>query len=109
MPAKGPLQSFQVFGSKKTATAVAHSKRGIGLSKTLEPVLLLGKEGIAGVDIRVPVKGGGHVAQTYAVLQSISKTLFADYQKYVDEASKKEIKDILIQCHWNRLIADPCR
>uniref|UniRef100_A0A4W3GQ82 Small ribosomal subunit protein uS9 n=1 Tax=Callorhinchus milii TaxID=7868 RepID=A0A4W3GQ82_CALMI len=88
MPAKGPLQSFQVFGSKKT-----------------EPVLLLGKE----VDIRVPVKGGGHVAQTYAVLQSISKTLFADYQKYVDLASKKEIKDILIQCHWNRLIADPCR
>uniref|UniRef100_A0A4W3GAD6 Uncharacterized protein n=1 Tax=Callorhinchus milii TaxID=7868 RepID=A0A4W3GAD6_CALMI len=94
MPAKGPLQSVQVFGSKKTATAVL--------------LLLLGKEGIAGVDIRVPVKGGGHVAQIYPVLQSISKTLFAYYHIYVDEASKKEIKDIFIQCHWNPLIADPC-
>lgn len=31
----------------------------------LEPVLLLGKERFAGVDIRVRVKGGGHVAQVY--------------------------------------------
>lgn len=31
----------------------------------LEPVLLLGKERFAGVDIRVRVKGGGHVAQIY--------------------------------------------
>ncbi|XP_040976459.1 40S ribosomal protein S16 isoform X2 [Aquila chrysaetos chrysaetos] len=33
MPAKGPLQSVQVFGRKKTATAVAHCKRGNGLIK----------------------------------------------------------------------------
>ncbi|XP_071622203.1 small ribosomal subunit protein uS9 isoform X2 [Heliangelus exortis] len=82
MPAKGPLQSVQVFGRKKTATAVAHCKRGNGLIKVngrplemieprtlqyklLEPVLLLGKERFAGVDIRVRVKGGGHVAQIY--------------------------------------------
>ncbi|KAJ8261729.1 hypothetical protein GJAV_G00157730 [Gymnothorax javanicus] len=75
MPAKGPLQSVQVFGRKKTATAVAHCKRGNGLIKVngrplemiepatlqyklLEPVLLLGKERFAGVDIRVRVKGG---------------------------------------------------
>uniref|UniRef100_A0A4W3H5E6 Uncharacterized protein n=1 Tax=Callorhinchus milii TaxID=7868 RepID=A0A4W3H5E6_CALMI len=62
MPAKGPLQSLQVFGSKKTATAVAHSKSRMIeprtlQQKTLEPVILLGKDGIAGVDIRVPVKG----------------------------------------------------
>uniref|UniRef100_A0A8C9WHW7 Small ribosomal subunit protein uS9 n=1 Tax=Scleropages formosus TaxID=113540 RepID=A0A8C9WHW7_SCLFO len=80
MPAKGPLQSVQVFGRKKTATAVAHCKRGNGLIKVngrplemiepatlqyklLEPVLLLGKERFAGVDIRVRVKGGGHVLQ----------------------------------------------
>ena len=84
MPAKGPLQSVQVFGRKKTATAVAHCKRGNGLIKVngrplemieprtlqyklLEPVLLLGKERFAGVDIRVRVKGGGHVAQIYAI------------------------------------------
>ena len=30
-----------------------------------EPVLLLGPEKFAGVDIRVRVKGGGHVAQIY--------------------------------------------
>ena len=30
-----------------------------------EPVLLLGKEKFAEVDIRVRVKGGGHVAQVY--------------------------------------------
>lgn len=33
MPSKGPLQSVQVFGRKKTATAVAHCKRGNGLIK----------------------------------------------------------------------------
>uniref|UniRef100_A0A3Q3MID2 Small ribosomal subunit protein uS9 n=2 Tax=Percomorphaceae TaxID=1489872 RepID=A0A3Q3MID2_9TELE len=126
MPAKGPLQSVQVFGRKKTATAVAHCKRGNGLIKVngrplemvepatlqyklLEPVLLLGKERFAGVDIRVRVKGGGHVAQIYAIRQAISKALVAYYQKYVDEASKKEIKDILIQYDRTLLVADPRR
>ncbi|XP_021033792.1 40S ribosomal protein S16-like isoform X2 [Mus caroli] len=120
MPSKGLLQSVQVFGCKKTATAVAHCKRGNGLIKVnghplemielctmqyklLEPVLLLGKERFAGVDIRVRVKGGGHVAQIYA----ISKVLVAYYQKYMDEASKKEIKDILIQYDPTLLVADP--
>ncbi|CAI9160561.1 unnamed protein product [Rangifer tarandus platyrhynchus] len=82
MPSKGPLQSVQVFGRKKTATAVAHCKR---------------------------VKGGGHVAQIYAIHQSISKASVAYYQKYVDEASKKEIKDILIQYDRTLLVADPRR
>uniref|UniRef100_A0A2K5Z161 Small ribosomal subunit protein uS9 n=1 Tax=Mandrillus leucophaeus TaxID=9568 RepID=A0A2K5Z161_MANLE len=100
-----------VFGRKKTATAVAHCKRGNVLIKLLEPVLLLGKERFrfAGVDIRVCVKGGGHVAQIYAICQSISKALVAYYQKYVDEASKEEIKDILIQYDQTLLVADPRR
>uniref|UniRef100_A0A5F8GF66 Small ribosomal subunit protein uS9 n=1 Tax=Monodelphis domestica TaxID=13616 RepID=A0A5F8GF66_MONDO len=105
MPSKGPLQSVQVFGRKKTAVAVAHCKRGNGLIKVngrplemieprtlqyklLEPVLLLGKECFAGVDIRVRVKGGGHVAQIYAIRQSISKALVAYYQKYVPICEK---------------------
>nr|XP_038938782.1 40S ribosomal protein S16-like isoform X1 [Rattus norvegicus] len=108
MVSKGPLQSVQVFGCKKTATAVAHCKRGNGLIKLLEPVLLLGKERFPGVDIRVRVKGGGHVAQIYAIRQSISKALVAYYRKYVDEASKKEIKDILIQYDRALLVADSC-
>lgn len=123
---KGPQQSVQVFGRKKTATAVAHCKRGNGLIKVngrpldqvepqilryklQEPILLLGKEKFAGVDIRVRVRGGGHVAQVYAIRQAISKSLVAYYQKYVDEASKKEIKDVLISYDRTLLVADPRR
>merc|ERR1712212_969981 len=119
-------QSVQVFGRKKTATAVAHCKRGRGLIKvngrplelvepvTLsyklqEPILLLGRERFAGVDMRVRVKGGGNISQVYAIRQAISKALVAYYQKYVDEASKKEIKDILIQYDRSLLVADPRR
>ncbi|XP_062922437.1 small ribosomal subunit protein uS9-like [Mobula hypostoma] len=126
MPVKGPLQSVQAFGQEKTTTAVAHCKRGNGFIKVngwplekiepktlqyklLEPLLLLGKERSAGVDVRVRVKGGGHVAQIYAIHQSISKALVAYYQKYVEEASKKEIKDILVQYDRTLLVADPRR
>jgi len=42
---------------------------------------LLGKDKFAGVDIRVRVKGGGHVSQVYAIRQAISKSLVAYYQK----------------------------
>uniref|UniRef100_A0A8C5M091 Small ribosomal subunit protein uS9 n=1 Tax=Leptobrachium leishanense TaxID=445787 RepID=A0A8C5M091_9ANUR len=41
------------------------------------------------------------------VTQAISKSLVAYYQKYVDEASKKGIKDILIQYDRTLLVADP--
>ncbi|XP_053384920.1 40S ribosomal protein S16 isoform X1 [Mercenaria mercenaria] len=126
MPQKGASQAVQVFGRKKTATAVAHCKRGSGLVKIngrpieqmepeilryklQEPFLLLGKEKFAGVDIRVRVRGGGHVAQIYAIRQAISKSLVAYYQKYVDEASKKEIKDLLIAYDKSLLVADPRR
>ncbi|CBI32386.3 unnamed protein product, partial [Vitis vinifera] len=40
---------------------------------------------------------GGHTSQIYAIRQSIAKALVAFYQKYVDEQSKKEIKDILVR------------
>lgn len=33
--------------------------------KVMEPVLLLGKHRFANVDIRIRVKGGGHVSQIY--------------------------------------------
>lgn len=63
----------------------------------------------SGVDIRIKVKGGGQVSQVYAIRQAISKALVAYYQKFVDEASKKEIKDILIQYDRSLLVADPRR
>ncbi|XP_038051826.1 40S ribosomal protein S16 [Patiria miniata] len=126
MSQKTPVESVQVFGRKKTATAVAHCKRGKGVLrvngrplemiepqvlkyKLMEPLLLLGKERFGGVDIRVRVKGGGRIAQIYAIRQAISKSLVSYYQKYVDEASKKEIKDILIQYDRSLLVADPRR
>ena len=36
------------------------------------------------VDIRIKVKGGGHVAQVYAIRQAIAKSLVAYYQKCND-------------------------
>lgn len=61
------------------------------------------------VDIKVRVKGGGRVAQIYAIRQAISRALVAYYQKYVDEASKKEIKDMLVQYDRTLLVSDPRR
>eukprot|EP00037_Helgoeca_nana_P031854 m.410924 g.410924 ORF g.410924 m.410924 type:complete len:145 (+) comp28521_c0_seq1:59-493(+) len=119
-------QSVQVFGRKKTATAVCYCKAGTGLlkvngspvsllqpeilrAKVLEPINLLGKERFAHVDMRIRVKGGGSVSQIYAIRQAIAKSLVAYYQKYVDEASKKEIKDILLAYDRTLLVADPRR
>jgi len=59
--------------------------------------------------MRIRVKGGGQVSQIYAIRQAIAKSLVAYYQKYVDEASKKEIKDILLSYDRTLLVADPRR
>ncbi|XP_066250925.1 small ribosomal subunit protein uS9 [Euwallacea similis] len=125
-PKREPIHAVQVFGRKKSATAVAYCKRGKGVlrvngrplsqvepkmlqDKLQEPILLLGKDKFSAVDMRVRVNGGGHVSQIYAIRQAISKALVAYYQKYVDEASKKELKDILIQYDRTLLVADPRR
>jgi len=118
--------SVQTFGRKKTAVAVAHAKRGRGLIringqpiellqpemmkfKAVEPILLLGRQRFANIDVRIRVKGGGHVSQMYAVRQAVAKSLVAYYQKYVDEQSKKEIKDLLLSYDRTLLVADPRR
>jgi len=120
------VDSVQVFGRKKTAVAVAYCKRGRGLikingcpvefvqpealrTKVMEPILLLGAARFANVDIRLRVKGGGYTSQLYAIRQAIGKSLVAFYQKYVDEASKQEIKDILLSYDRTLLVADPRR
>ncbi|CAN1236524.1 40S ribosomal protein S16 [Linum grandiflorum] len=114
-----PIESVQCFGRKKTAVAVTHCKRGRGLIKlngtpielvepeilrfkAVEPILLLGRQRFSGVDMRIRVKGGGHTSQIYAIRQSIAK-------KFVDEQSKKEIKDLLIRYDRTLLVADPRR
>lgn len=49
--------------------------------KVYEPILLLGSARFKDVDIRVRVKGGGHVAQVYAIRQAIAKAIVAYNQK----------------------------
>eukprot|EP00178_Gracilaria_changii_P019007 TRINITY_DN5532_c0_g1_i2.p2 TRINITY_DN5532_c0_g1~~TRINITY_DN5532_c0_g1_i2.p2 ORF type:complete len:157 (-),score=20.06 TRINITY_DN5532_c0_g1_i2:64-483(-) len=118
--------SVQVFGRKKNAVAVAYCKKGRGLIKVngcpiefvqpqtirykvLEPILLLGFPRFQNVDIRVRVKGGGYTSQIYAIRQALAKSIVAFYQKYVDEASKNEIKAILLAYDRSLLVADPRR
>lgn len=51
--------------------------------KVFEPVMLMGRDKYSQLDIRVRVKGGGHVAQAYAIRQALAKALVAYYQKCV--------------------------
>lgn len=120
------VESVQTFGNKKHAHAVALVTSGKGMIrvngvplhlvepqilrvKVLEPVLLLGNERFGKVDIRVRVNGGGYVSQIYAIRQAIAKGIVSFYQKYVDEASKKQIKDMLLNYDRTLLVADPRR
>ena len=119
-------EKVQTYGRKKSAVAVALCKTGNGVlklngcpmelitpdvlrMKVYEPILLLGKERFAKVDIRVRVRGGGYVSQVYAIRQAIAKAIVAYYQKFVDEQHKKEIKDILTSYDRSLIVADPRR
>ena len=120
------VESVQAFGRKKSAIAVSYCKKGRGLIKingcpielvepevlrykVFEPILLLGRERFANMDIRIRVKGGGYTSQIYAIRQAIAKSVVSYYQKYVDEAQKKEIKEILVSYDRSLLVADPRR
>ncbi len=120
------LEHVQTFGRKKNAVAVALVKTGSGMIrvngqpldlvnpptlriKVMEPILILGAERFAKVDIRVTVKGGGYTSQVYAIRQAIAKGIVAYYQKFIDEASKKELKDVLMSYDRTLLVADPRR
>ncbi|KAI3402436.1 RPS16 [Candida oxycetoniae] len=119
-------QSVQTFGKKKTATAVAHVKNGKGLIKingspitlvepeilrfkVYEPLTLVGLDKFQNIDIRVRVTGGGHVSQVYAIRQAIAKGLVAYHQKFVDEASKNELKKVFAAYDKTLLVADSRR
>ncbi len=87
-PQATTVPSVQVFGRKKTATAVSFCKKGNGLlkingsplallqpevlrTKVEEPLLIIGKDALAGLDIRVRVTGGGHTAQLYGAFLGV--------------------------------------
>ncbi|PAV21928.1 40S ribosomal S16 [Pyrrhoderma noxium] len=118
--------AVQTFGKKKTATAVAHAREGKGLIKingspinllqpeilrlkVYEAILVVGEEAFAPIDIRVRVKGGGHVSQVYAIRQAIAKAVVAYYAKYFDASSAFELKKKLVSYDRTLLIADPRR
>lgn len=54
--------------------------------KVFEPVMLMGRDKYNMLDIRVRVKGGGHVSQAYAIRQALAKALVAFYQKCTSTA-----------------------
>merc|ERR1719499_2757594 len=85
--------------------------------KVLDPFLLLKNPKAANqpkrvfdeLDIRVRVKGGGHVSQVYAVRQAIARGVVAYYQKFKDEETKMIIKNFFISCDRSLLVSDPRR
>merc|ERR1711990_990202 len=126
MPAPRNGDYVQVYGRKKTATAVALCKAGHGLIKvngrpldkiepeTLrlkleEPMLVVGKDRFSSIDIKIKVSGGGRVAQVYAIRQAIARAVVAYYQKYVDEHSKRILKDQFVSYDRTLMVADPRR
>jgi len=120
------MEATQSFGRKKNAVAVSYCKKGRGLVKingcpielvepevlrykVFEPILLLGRERFSIMDLRIRVKGGGYTSQIYAIRQAIAKSVVSYYQKYVDEAQTKEIKESLLSYDRSLLVADPRR
>ncbi|OAL27922.1 40S ribosomal protein S16 [Fonsecaea multimorphosa] len=75
-------------------------------SQVYEPLLIVGLDKFADVDIRVRVTGGGHTSQIYAIRQAISKSIVAYYQKFVDEYTKNQLKQALVQYDRTLLVAD---
>lgn len=74
--------------------------------KLLEPLLLLGHEQFAKFDIRIRVRGGGYVAQVYAIRQALCRALIAYHQKFVDEESKRQLKELLLEYDRSFLVTD---
>merc|ERR1711972_580208 len=116
----------QTFGKKKNSTAVAICRAGAGTlringvpidlvepallrQKVLEPVTLIGMDRFRQYDIRLRVRGGGYTAQIYALRQALAKSIIAFYQKHLEEFTKREIKEILMEYDRKLLVADPRR
>ena len=120
------IPSVQSYGKKKHAVATALVTQGKGMIrvngvplhivepqilrvKVLEPVLLLGETRFSKIDIKIKVKSGGYTSQIYAIRQAIAKGIVAFYQKFVDEESKRQIKEMLLDYDRSLLVADPRR
>ena len=116
-------QYVQTFGKKKTSIATALCKPGKGTlrvngkpvdlvepaplrMKVLEPILILGEEQFSKFDIRIRVRGGGRVGQIYAIRLALCRALVAFHQKYIDEQSKRKLKETILQFDRSLLVPD---
>ena len=64
--------------------------------KLYEPIFILGEDKFKKLNIRIQVSGGGPVSQIYAIRQALAKGVVAYQQKYVDEESKRTMKEALL-------------
>ena len=120
------LKQVRTFGKKKNATAVALVQEGTGVlrvngkpinliepasmrMKVYEPVFILGANRFKDLAIRVRVRGGGSMAQVMAVRQAVAKGIIAYAQRFNDEATKIELKDLLLQYDKVLLTSDQRR
>ena len=120
------LKQVRTFGKKKNATAVALCQEGHGLirvngkplhliepasmrTKVFEPIFIVGANRFKDLTIRVRVTGGGAMAQVIAVRMAVAKALIAYTQKYHDEQSKVELKDLLVQYDKGLMVSDSRR
>ena len=120
------LKQVRTFGKKKNATAVALCQDGTGVlrvngkpiqllepqsmrTKVYEPIFILGANRFKNLSIRVRVRGGGSMAQCMAVRMAIAKSIIAYSQRFEDESTKRELKDLLLQYDKNLLTSDPRR
>merc|ERR1711998_445870 len=120
------LKQVRTFGKKKNATAVALCQEGHGIirvngkplnliepesmrTKVYEPIFIVGGNRFKDLTIRIRVSGGGAMNQVMAVRMAIAKSLIAYYQKYHDEQSKIELKDLLLQYDKGLLVSDARR
>jgi small subunit ribosomal protein S16e len=126
MSATKEHKEVQTFGRKKNATAVARVTEGSGFirvngrslnilepasmrMKVFEPILLLGANRFKDLNIRCRVRGGGSTSQVMAIRQAIAKGVLSFAQKYDDETTRREMKELLLQYDKGLLVADPRR
>ena len=119
-------KQVRTFGKKKNATAVALCQEGHGVvrvngkpihlieptsmrNKVYEPLFILGANKFEGLSIRVRVSGGGSTSQVMAVRQAIAKAIIAFAQKYQDEQTKREMKELLVSYDKQLLVSDSRR
>ena len=119
-------QMVQTFGRKKNAVAVATCVKGHGCirvngkpldlvepanlrMKLYEPILLVGGKIFKRVTMRIRVRGGGPSNQVFAIRQAMARAVVAFHQKYYDEQTKRELKDLFTQYDRFLLVSDSRR